>query len=77
MSVTVLENNEEKLVIELDKKSYNMDSINSFLNYLRVEELVQKASFDSQIIDIKEEIENDWLKKYSNKVNQNENTLFY
>ena len=67
MSVTVLENNEEKFVIELDKKSYNMESINNFLNYLRVEELIQKASFDSKIIDIKEDIENDWVKKYSSE----------
>lgn len=66
MSVTVLENNEDKLVIELDKKSYNMVSINSFLNYLRVEELIQKASFEAKIIDIEKEIENDWLKKYCN-----------
>ncbi len=54
---------DDKIVITISKKSVNPDFVVNLLNYLRIEELIRKADFKKEILQIGKEIQREWWRK--------------
>ncbi|MCX6150502.1 MAG: hypothetical protein NTX22_08280 [Ignavibacteriales bacterium] len=57
----------DKIIIEIDKKVFDPRFINNLLKGLRFEELVARGNFSKQIVDLSEEIKQNWWKKNKKK----------
>jgi hypothetical protein len=55
--------NDNQIVITIDRSLMDMDSINHLIERLRVEQLIKKANFTEDVLDIADEIKEDWWKK--------------
>ena len=58
-----LKNQKDRLLISLDKASFNEEFIHSILEKIRIEYLAQKVDFERSVEEIGEEIKGDWWKK--------------
>lgn len=63
MKNLVIENKRNQIVLKLNKEGFNDDFLVSLVKKLKVEELTLKADFDNDILDIAEQINNDWWQK--------------
>jgi len=53
----------DRVVISIDKTLVSKEYLFTLLNRLRLEELARKADFDESVIDISEEIKQNWWKE--------------
>jgi hypothetical protein len=63
MEVFEIESTKDKLIITIDRTSVDARISTNLLKRLRVEQLVKKADFDNDIIQLAETIKEKWWKK--------------
>lgn len=52
-----------QVVITIDRSLMSIDSLNKLFERLRLEELIQKANFSEEVLDIGKEIKSEWWQK--------------
>jgi hypothetical protein len=60
MENLVIENKKNQLILKLNKKGFNKEYLISLVKRLQVEELAQKSNFNSDILSIAEQINQEW-----------------
>ncbi len=60
MENLVIENKKNQLILKLNKKGFNEEYLISLVKRLQVEELAQKSKFNSDILSIAEQINQEW-----------------
>ncbi|HDR53000.1 MAG TPA: hypothetical protein ENN90_15495 [Mariniphaga anaerophila] len=60
MENLVVENKKNQLILKLNKKGFNKEYLISLVKRLQVEELAQKSNFNSDILNIAEQINQEW-----------------
>lgn len=60
MDNLIIENEGDQIVLKLNKKGFDENYLISMVKRLQLESLAQKADFDSSILNIAEEINQDW-----------------
>ena len=60
MENLVIENKKNQLILKLNKKGFNEEYLISLVKRLQVEELAQKSNFNSEILSIAEQINQEW-----------------
>lgn len=63
MQNIIIENNEDQMILKLNKKAFNKEYLLSLVKRLQVEEFVEEANFDSEIMKIAEKIDQEWWDK--------------
>ncbi|MBN2484637.1 MAG: hypothetical protein JXB34_01555 [Bacteroidales bacterium] len=63
MKNLVIENKGSQMVLRLNKKGFDEDYLLSLVRRLQVEELAQKSNFESNILGIAEQINQEWWEK--------------
>ena len=63
MKNLVIENKGNQMILKLNKKGFDENYLISLVKRLQVEELSQKSEFDSGILSIAEQINQDWWDK--------------
>ncbi|MCP4404579.1 MAG: hypothetical protein GY801_45665 [bacterium] len=53
----------DQIVITIDRSLMGLESFNRLFERMRVEQLVQKANFSDDVIEIGTEIKRDWWRK--------------
>ncbi len=53
----------DQIVITIDRSLMELESFNRLFERMRVEQLVQKANFSDDVIEIGTEIKRDWWRK--------------
>jgi hypothetical protein len=66
MENLVLEKNEDRFIIELNRKYFDDVFVEDLINWIRVEELSRKAKFDNSVLEVADEIKKDWWVKNGN-----------
>jgi len=62
-----IENKGNQMILKINKKGFDEEYLISLVKRLQVEELAQKSDFDSNILSIAEEINQDWWNKNQRK----------
>jgi len=60
MDNLVIENKGDQMVLKLNKKGFDENYLIALVNRLQIESLAQKSGFNSSILNISEEINQDW-----------------
>ncbi len=60
MKNLVIENKGSQMILKLNKKSFDDNYLISLVKRLQIEELAQKSGFTSDILDIAEQINQEW-----------------
>lgn len=60
MDNLIIENKGDQIVLKLNKKGFDENYLISLVKRLQLESLAQKADFDSSILNISEQINQDW-----------------
>jgi hypothetical protein len=60
MDNLIIENEGDQMVLKLNKKGFDENYLISMLKRLQLESLAQKADFDSSVLNVAEEINQDW-----------------
>ena len=60
MDNLIIENKGDQMVLKLNKKGFDENYLISLVKRLQLESLAQKADFDSSIMNIAEQINQDW-----------------
>ena len=60
MDNLVIENKGDQIVLKLSKKGFDEDYLIALVKRLQIECLAQKSGFNSSILTISEEINQDW-----------------
>ena len=63
MEVFEVESKNDKLIITIDKSSVDTAFLSDILKRLRIEQLIIKAEFDEDILELSETIKRDWWAK--------------
>ncbi len=63
MQVFDVQSKEDKIIITIDRSSVAINFLESFLDRLRVEQIVQKAEFSEDILVEAENIKHEWWRK--------------
>lgn len=63
MQAIEVKSTDDKVIITIDKKAIDIDFLTHLLNKFRVEQLIEKANFDEEILKLSKEIKRDWWKK--------------
>ncbi len=63
MESLIIENQGEQIVLKLSKKVFSESYLLSLVKRLEIENLAQKSDFNSSIMGIAEEINQDWWDK--------------
>lgn len=63
MQVFDVQSKENKIIITIDRSSVAINFLESFLDRLRVEQIVQKAEFSEDILVEAENIKHEWWRK--------------
>jgi hypothetical protein len=63
MKNLVIENNEDQMILKINKKGFDEYYLISLIKRLQLEELAQKSEFNSDIYSIAEQINQDWWDK--------------
>jgi len=66
MTGLTIENTNDRLVLSIDKSNFSEDVLLDVMRITRLEYLIAKADFDESVLEIADEIKNDWWEK--NKV---------
>jgi hypothetical protein len=56
----VIENKGDQMVLKLNKKGFDDNYLISLVKRLQLESLVQKSGFNSSILNVAEQINQDW-----------------
>ncbi len=67
MKNLVIENKGNQMILKINKKGFDENYLISLLKRLQVEELAQKSNYDSNILSIAEQINQDWWDKNGDK----------
>lgn len=62
MKNIVIENDENQMILRINKKGFDENYLISLFKRLQVEELAQKSDFDLKILGVAEQINEDWWK---------------
>lgn len=65
MNNLIIENKKDKMILKLNKKSFNENYLISLVKRLQVEELAQKSGFTLDVLSVADEINQDWWQKNS------------
>ena len=72
MDNLVIENKGDQMVLKLNKKGFDENYLISLVKRLQMESLAQKSGFNSAILSVAEQINQDWWydngEKFLNKV---------
>ncbi|MFW5774613.1 MAG: hypothetical protein ACOCWD_08005 [Tangfeifania sp.] len=60
MENLIIENKKNQLILKLNKKGFNEEYLISLVKRLQVEELARKSKFNSDILSIAEQINEEW-----------------
>lgn len=60
MSNLIIENKKDKMVLRLNKKGFDENYLISLVKRLQIEELAQKSGFTQEVLDLAEEIKQEW-----------------
>ncbi|NLA48650.1 MAG: hypothetical protein GX876_04210 [Bacteroidales bacterium] len=63
MSNLIIENKKDKMVLRLNKKGFDENYLISLVKRLQIEELAQKSGFTQEVLDLAEEIKQEWWLK--------------
>jgi hypothetical protein len=58
-----IKSNNKQVIITIDKSLLDIDFINNLYSRLRVEELIKKANFKRDVVNVSENIKKDWWAK--------------
>jgi len=53
----------EQIIITVDRSLMSLESLNRLFERMRIEQLVKKANFRDEVVDIGNEIKRDWWQK--------------
>jgi len=67
MEDLIIENNKDQMILKLNKKGFDENYLISLVNRLQIENLAQKSGFDSGILSIAEQINQDWWSQNGDK----------
>lgn len=59
-----VQNKEENIVITIDRKLINMNTLENFLERLRVDYLAQQIDFDENILTLGNDIKRKWWEQH-------------
>jgi hypothetical protein len=59
----IIENKGDQMILKLNKKGFDENYLIALVNRLQMESLAQKAGFDNSILNIAEEINQEWWKE--------------
>ena len=62
MNAIEVQTNSDRYIISIDKSLMDKDILFSFLERLKLEQLARKVNFDESILEIGDEINNNWWK---------------
>ncbi len=65
MDNLVIENKGDQMVLKLNKKGFDENYLIALVKRLQIESLAQKSGFNSSILNISEEINQDWWNENS------------
>ena len=60
MENLVIENKGDEMILKLNKKGFDEDYLISLVKRLQMESLAQKSGFNSSILTVAEQINQDW-----------------
>ena len=60
MDNLIIENKGDQMILTLNKKAFDKNYLISLIKRLRLESFAQKANFDSSILNIAGQINQDW-----------------
>jgi len=60
MENLVIENNGDQMILKLNKKMFDNNYLISLVKRLQIENLAQKSKFNSDILSVAEQINQDW-----------------
>lgn len=63
MEAFEIKTTKDKLIITVDRSAVDVRAVTNLVKRLRVEQLVKKANFDDDILELAERIKKDWWKK--------------
>jgi len=63
MEAFEIKSTKDKLIITVDRSTVDARVVTNLVKRLRVEQLVKKADFDDDILELAERIKKDWWKK--------------
>jgi hypothetical protein len=63
MEVFEVKSTKDKLIITLDRSAVSPKFVVNLLERLRIEQLVQKADFDEDVLELSEKIKKEWWAK--------------
>lgn len=56
----IIENKGDQMILKLNKKGFDENYLIALVNRLQMESLAQKSGFDSSILNLAEEINQEW-----------------
>lgn len=62
MENLVIENNENQMILKINKKGFDSEYLISLVKRLQIESLAEKSNFSSEILKISEQINEEWWK---------------
>jgi hypothetical protein len=63
MDNIIIENTADQMILKLNKKVFDENYLISLVKRLQIESIAQKSSFDSDILKIAEQINQEWWDK--------------
>jgi hypothetical protein len=60
MENLVIENNENQMILRINKKGFDENYLIALVKRLQVENLARKSGFHSEILDVAEQINQEW-----------------
>ncbi len=60
MENLIIENNGDQMILRLNKKGFDENYLISLVKRLQMESLAQKSGFNSEILSVAEQINQDW-----------------
>jgi hypothetical protein len=67
MENLVIENKGDQMILKLNKKGFDDNYLISLVKRLQIENLAKKSKFDSDILSVAEQINQDWWNKNGDK----------
>lgn len=63
MKNLIIENKRDQMILKINKKGFDENYLISLVKRLQVEELAQKSDFNSNVLSIAEQINQEWWDK--------------
>ena len=63
----IIENKGDQMILKLNKKAFDDNYLIALVKRLQMESLAQKAGFDSSILSLAEEINQEWWSENGNE----------